>query len=256
MNEYFLLDQQDHVAHLQLNRPERANTLAPPLFSALHDAVRALQDGGSARVLLISSTGAHFSAGLSLDVFAPPEEPSAALAARHDRRDPRESASREAVGAILQMLGDPAASGRPPDLGGSLRQLMAAFNALDEAPFPVICAVQGGCIGAALDLACACDIRLCSADAFFTPDESDLGMTADLGVLQRLRRLLPQGAARELAYTGERLGAGRAHALGLVNTVLPDASSLLAHALTLAGRIAAKPPLAVASAKAALRSAR
>jgi enoyl-CoA hydratase len=255
MNDYFLLSQHDHVAHLQLNQPERANTLAPPFFSALSDAVRGLQEGGSTRVLLISSIGAHFSAGLSLDVFAPPADISMPLTERHDRRDPRESASREAVGAILQMLGDPAARG-PLDLHGSLRQLMVSFNALDEAPFPVICAVQGGCIGAALDLACACDIRLCSADAFFTPDESDLGMTADLGVLQRLRRLLPQGAARELAYTGERLSANRALALGLVNTVLPDAASLLEYALTLAGRIAAKSPLAVAGAKAALRSTR
>jgi enoyl-CoA hydratase len=255
MNDFFVLGQRDHIAHLQLNQPERANTLAPPFFSALRDAVRGLHEGGSTRVLVISSTGAHFSAGLSLDVFSAPDETSMPLAGQHDRRDPRESASREAVGAILQMLGDPAARG-PHDLHGSLRQLMLSFNVLAEAPFPVICAVQGGCIGAALDLACACDIRLCSADAFFTPDESDLGMTADLGVLQGLRRLLPEGAARELAYTGERLGASRALALGLVNEVLPDAASLLVHAQALAVRIAAKSPLAVAGAKAAFRSPR
>jgi enoyl-CoA hydratase len=244
MNEFFLLDVHEHVAHLRLNQAERSNTMAPAFFAALRDAVRGLQDG-AARVLVISSTGPHFSAGLSLDAYGTGTAPPAAP--RADRRDPLGSAAREAIGAIMQMLDE--------RRSGALQQLMASFNALDEAPFPVICAVQGGCIGAALDLACACDIRLCSADAFFTPDESDLGMTADLGVLQRLSRVMPQGAARELAYTGERLSATRALELGLVNAVLPDAAALLAHALALAGRIAAKSPQAMASAKLALRRA-
>jgi enoyl-CoA hydratase/carnithine racemase len=94
--------------------------------------------------------------------------------------------------------------------------------------------VQGGCIGGALDLAAACDIRVCSADAFFTVQEIHIGMAADLGVLQRLPKIVPPGVAREMAYTGERVGAERALAVGLVNAVLPDAAALLAHALDLA----------------------
>ena len=251
MNDTFVLDLHEQVAHLQLNHPESSNTMAPAFFPALRDAVRGLQDG-AARVLVISSTGPHFSAGLSLDAYGGGETRPAAP--RADRRDPRESAAREAIGAIMQML-DERRAGKPLGAAGALQHLMASFDVLEEAPFPVICAVQGGCIGAALDLACACDIRLCSTDAFFTPDESDLGMTADLGVLQRLGRVMPQGAARELAYTGERLSAPRALELGLVNAVLPDAAALLAHALALAGRIAAKSPQAMASAKLALRRA-
>ena len=251
MNDFFLLDVHEHVAHLRLNHPERSNTMAPAFFPALRDAVRELHDG-AARVLVISSTGPHFSAGLSLDAYGSSEAPPTAR--RADRRDPRESATREAIGAIMQML-DERRTGEPLGVAGALQQLMASFDVLEEAPFPVICAVQGGCIGAALDMACACDIRICSADAFFTPDESDLGMTADLGVLQRLGRVMPQGAARELSYTGERLPAARALELGLVNTVLPDAAALLAHALALAGRIAAKSPQAMAGAKLALRRA-
>ncbi len=255
MNEFFLLTLQDHVAHLQLNQPAHANTLVPRFFPALRDAVRGLHDGDQTQVLVISSTGAQFSAGLSLDVFASAEAPPPAtlLNAHADRRDPRESAAREAIGAVLAMLGERGASGGPLALQTALRQMLACFNTLEDAPFPVICAVQGGCVGAALDLACACDIRLCTADAYFTPDEHELGMTAELAVLQRLRALIPPGAARELAYTGERLSAARAHELGLVNAVLPDATALLAHALALAGRIAAKSPLAVAGAKAALK---
>ena len=109
----------------------------------------------------------------------------------------------------------------------SLRRLMGCFDVLDEVRFPVICAIQGGCIGGGLDLATACDIRLCSADAFFSVQEIHIGMAADLGVLQRLPKIVPQGVAREMAYTGERLPAERALAVGLVNAVLPDAAALL-----------------------------
>jgi enoyl-CoA hydratase len=138
----------------------------------------------------------------------------------------------------------------------SLRKLIDCFSALDESRFPIICAVQGGCIGGALDLATACDIRLCTADAFFTVQEIHIGMMADLGVLQRLVKIVPQGVARELAYTGDRMRAERALAVGLVNAVLPDAGALLDHAMQLARSIAAKSPLAIAGSKLALNHAR
>jgi enoyl-CoA hydratase len=137
-----------------------------------------------------------------------------------------------------------------------LRKLMRCLDMLEEASFPVICAVQGGCIGGALDLAAACDIRVASADAFFTVQEIHIGMAADLGVLQRLPRLVPPGVARQMAYTGERVDAARALAIGLVNAVLPDADALQAHALELARQIAAKSPLAIAGSKRALNYAR
>ena len=227
MNDFFTLSTTDAIAHLQLNRPERLNTMAPAFFPALRDAVRALHDAGEARVLVISSTGRHFCAGMALDVF----------------------------GADDAFLGTatPRARLRFQD---TLRALIDCFSALEEAHFPVICAVQGGCIGGALDLATACDIRLCTADAFFTVQEIHIGMMADLGVLQRLVGIVPQGVAREMAYTGERIGAERALAVGLVNSVLPDAAALLAHAMSLARGIAAKSPLAIAGSKLALNHAR
>ena len=138
----------------------------------------------------------------------------------------------------------------------SLKKLMDCFTALDEARFPVVCAIQGGCIGGALDLVTACDIRLCTADAFFTLQEISVGMAADLGSLQRLPKIVPQGVAREMAYTGERMSAERALAVGLVNAVLPDAAALLERAMTLARTIAAKSPLAIAGTKLALNHAR
>ncbi|CAN5153120.1 crotonase/enoyl-CoA hydratase family protein [soil metagenome] len=214
------------IAHLVLNRPERMNTMAPAFFPALLGAVRALQDAGATRVLVISSTGKHFSAGMALDTFA--DTSLAGIA------NPRERLAFQEA----------------------LRRMMACFSALDEAYFPVICAVQGGCIGGAFDLAAACDIRLASADAFFAVQEINIGMAADLGILQRLQAIMPSGLARELAYTGERLPAARALDCGLVNAVLPDADALLDRAMGLAEQIAAKSPLAVAGSKLALNHAR
>lgn len=253
MNDSFLLTLHGPVAHLQLNRPDRANALAPLFFTALRDAVRKLGEGGAVHALVISSTGAQFSAGLATDANLRPAAPAQA-APRSDRRNPNESAAREAVGAILQMLDEPVAPS-PAQRPGHVSSLHA-LAVLAEAPFPVICAVQGGCDGAALALACAADIRVCSADASFTPhDECSHGHTTDPAVLQALARLLPPGLVRELAYTGGRLHADQAHQLGFVNAVLPDATRLVQHALSLAARMAAHPPQALAAAKLALRNA-
>ncbi|HWH81613.1 MAG TPA: enoyl-CoA hydratase-related protein [Burkholderiaceae bacterium] len=226
-NAFFSLAAEAGVAHLQLNRPERLNTMALPFFPLLRDAVRGLQAAGETRALVISSTGKHFCAGMALDVF---------------------DAGPDALGT---------ASARSRlNFQETLRQLIDCFTALDEARFPVVCAVQGGCVGGGLDLASACDIRVCSADAFFTVQEIQIGMMADLGSLQRLAKIVPPGVARELAYTGARLGAERALAIGLVNAVLPDAGATLERALQLAREIATKSPLAIAGSKLALNHAR
>jgi enoyl-CoA hydratase len=226
-SEFFALSHENGVAHLQLARPERLNTMTPAFFPAVRDAVRRLGDEGATRAMVISSTGKHFSAGMSLDVFAGDALALAATTAR-ERLAFQES----------------------------LRRLIDCFSALDEARFPIICAIQGGCIGGALDLATACDIRVCSADAFFTVQEISIGMAADLGVLQRLPKIVPQGVAREMAYTGERLGAERALAVGLVNAVLADAAATVDRAHALARTIAAKSPLAIAGSKLAINHAR
>ncbi|MCC9596589.1 MULTISPECIES: enoyl-CoA hydratase-related protein [unclassified Rubrivivax] len=225
--DFFRLELADNgVAHLQLARPERLNTMTPAFFPALREVVESLNAEGRTRVLVISSTGKHFSAGMALDVFA----------------------------SDLSLL-DTGNARRRLAFQDSLRQLMRCFDVLESARFPVIAAVQGGCIGGALDLAAACDLRVCSADAFFTVQEIQIGMAADLGVLQRLPKIVPPGVARQMAYTGERVGAERALAVGLVNAVLPDAAATLDHAMTLAAEIAAKSPLAIAGSKLALNYA-
>jgi enoyl-CoA hydratase len=227
MNDFFQLHIDGGIAHLQLNRPERMNTMAPAFFPALRDAVQALHDEATARVLVISSTGKHFSAGMALDAFAQDG----------------------------MALGTNTARDRL-NFQDSLRKLMACVDVLDTVRLPVICAIQGGCIGGAFDLAAACDLRYCTTDAFFCIQEINIGMAADLGVLQRLPKLIAPGVVRELAYTGERLSAARALELGLVNAVLPDAEALLAKAMSVAASIAAKSPLAIAGSKLAINHAR
>jgi enoyl-CoA hydratase len=227
MNDFFQLSLDQGIAHLQLNRPERMNTMAPAFFPLLRDTVQHLNDEGQARVLVISSTGKHFCAGMALDVFS-------------------------GSGGAL----DTSNARTRLSFQESLRRLMGCFDVLDQARFPVICAIQGGCVGGGLDLATACDIRLCSADAFFTVQEIHIGMAADLGVLQRLPKIVPQGVAREMAYTGDRMPAERALAVGLVNAVLPDAQALQAHTMKLAHDIAAKSPLAITGTKLSINHAR
>ena len=227
MNDFFQLSTDQGIAHLQFNRPERMNTMAPAFFPAFRDAVQRLSDSGQARVLVISSTGKHFSAGMALETFA-------------------------GDGALL----DTSTSRARLSFQEGLRKLMGCFDVLDTARMPVVCAVQGGCIGGALDLAAACDVRYCTSDAFFCIQEINIGMAADLGVLQRLPKLMPAGVVRELAYTGERLPAQRALELGLVNAVLPDAAALLDQAMKTAASIASKSPVAITGSKLAMNHAR
>lgn len=226
---YFELDQEheDGVAHIRFCRPERLNTLTPTFLSVLRGAVENLDAVGRTRALVVSSTGRHFTAGMSLDVFDDDTQLSGVASARERLN-------------FQRMLGD----------------LMASLNALEAARFPVICAIQGGCIGGGLDLAAACDIRLCSSDAFFVVQETAVGMAADLGVLQRLPKIVAPGVVREMAYTADRLGADRALSVGLVNQVLVDHTALIERAIAMARRIAEHSPLAVAGTKAALNHAR
>jgi enoyl-CoA hydratase len=220
----------DAVAHIRLDRPDKANTMTRAFWRELPTLVRRLSDEAAARCIVISSTGKHFSAGMDLAVFA--EEPALASV---DRASPE--ADNEAFRHLV--------------LG-----LQATFNALEEARMPVLAAIQGGCIGGAVDMVSACDIRYCTADAFFQIQEINIGMTADVGTFPRLCKLIPDGAVRELAYTGRRLPAQKALAIGLVNEVYVDHQTMIAAVLETAREIARKAPVAIAGSKLAITFAR
>lgn len=222
----FDLSINEHIAHLVLNRPQALNTLDLTFWRELDAVLHDLHQGNQARVLVISSTGKHFSAGMSLEVFG-------STVAMDDQ-------SAEGRAAIADMLAG----------------LQSTFTRIENLRIPVIVSLQGGCIGGAVDMVTAACLRYASADAFFCIQEINIGMVADVGTLQRLPKLMPMTVVKELAYTGKRMGADKALQYGLVNEILPDAASALAAAMQTAKEIASKPPVAIWGTKQALHYAR
>ncbi|MBI3371441.1 MAG: enoyl-CoA hydratase/isomerase family protein [Betaproteobacteria bacterium] len=123
------------------------------------------------------------------------------------------------------------------------------MGALADARFPVIAAVQGGCIGGGVDLVTACCLRYSTRDAYFVIQEINIGMMSDVGTFNRLPKQIPEAVVRELGYTGEKLLAERAERLGFVNGLYDTHEALVAGALETARKIASKAPLAVAATK-------
>lgn len=128
-------------------------------------------------------------------------------------------------------------------------QMQASFNAVDRCRKPVLAAIQGYCLGGAIDLIAACDMRYAAEDAQFAIKEIDMGMAADVGTLQRLPRIIGDGMLRELAYTGRMVGADEARSIGLVNRVYSDHASLLEGVMAIAQDIASKSPIAIGGTK-------
>nr|WP_295781072.1 enoyl-CoA hydratase-related protein [Rhodoferax sp.] len=222
----FSLTTDKHVAHLVLNKPDAMNTMHPTFWRELDAVLTQLNSEGSARALVISSTGKHFSAGMALETFAG--------AIQMDDKSP------EGRAAIFDMLGD----------------MQATFTKLETLRIPVIAAIQGGCIGGAVDMVTACCIRYATPQTFFCIQEINIGMVADVGTLQRLPKLIPLAVVKEMAYTGRRLGADRALQYGLVNAILDSEEAMLAAALQCAAEIASKPPVAIWGTKQAIHYAR
>jgi len=211
----FSLTQHDAVAHLVLNRPDALNTMQPTFWRELDEVLTQLHREGGARALVIASTGKHFSAGMALETF--------------DGEGVLDDRTAEGRAAIFDLLGD----------------MQSTFTKLETLRIPVIAAIQGGCIGGAVDMVTACCIRYATADAFFCVQEINIGMVADVGTLQRLPKLVPLGVVKELAYTGRRLPAQKALGYGLVNEVFDTQEAMVASALQCAREIAAKPPVAI-----------
>ena len=222
----FTLSETNHVAHITLNRPDAMNTMHPLFWRELDDVLTRIHKEGTARALVISSTGKHFSAGMALETFS---------------------------GAIL--MDDQSAEGRAA-IFDSLTEMQATFTKLESLRVPVIVAIQGGCIGGAVDMVTACCIRYATQNAFFCIQEINIGMVADVGTLQRLPKLIPEAIVKEYAYTGRRMPAAKALAYGLVNEVFDTQEATLAAALQCANEIASKPPVAIWGTKQAIHYTR
>jgi enoyl-CoA hydratase len=208
----------NNIAHIVMNRPEKRNAMVPEFWDELPAIIADIDDNVEARVIVLSSTGPHFTAGMDTSAFS-----DCSLV------DTDERAKRLQHGARFY---------------NNVKRLQKTFSALEDCRLPMLAAIQGGCIGGGVDLITACDMRYATENAFITIFESNIGMTADVGTFPRIAKLIPDGVARELAYTGRRMPAAEAQSVGLVNRVYPDQETMLAEVMKIASEIASKAPLA------------
>lgn len=214
----------NYIAHIILNRPEKRNSMIPAFWDELPDIIKDIDDNAKARVIVISSTGPHFTSGLDVSSF---------MKAESD--DPKEQrAARIRAGS---------------DFYATVKNMQDSFTSLEECRIPVIAAIQGGCIGGGVDLITACDMRYATEDAFITIFETNIGMTADVGTFPRITKLIADGIARELAYTGRRMPAAEAKDAGLINKVYADQEEMMKNVMAVAMEIAGKAPLAITGCK-------
>ncbi|HDZ57521.1 MAG TPA: crotonase/enoyl-CoA hydratase family protein [Pseudomonas xinjiangensis] len=222
-----LVEQLGKIVHVQINRPDKVNAMNAAFWDEVIEVFDWIDQTDAVRVVVISGAGKHFSAGIDLTLLAQ---------------------------AANQMTAD---IGRNAELiRRNILRLQASFNAIDHCRKPVIAAIHGYCIGGAIDLVSACDMRYATEDAHFSIKEIDMGMAADVGTLQRLPHLIGDGMMRELAYTGRAFDGVEAARIGLVNRLYASPATLLAGVMSLAGEIAAKSPLAVRGTKEMIRYAR
>ena len=224
---FFKVEIDGAIAHLIMNRADKANAMSPDFWADLPRLMRALDKMPDMRAVVISGEGKHFTSGMDLSAFTP-------------------------IGELSQ--GEPARGAYA--IRDLILYLQDAFNAMEECRLHVILAIHGACLGGGIDFMTAADIRIASEDAYFGIEEIQIGMAADVGTLQRLPKLIAPGIVRELAYTGRRFSAQEALGWGLLNSVHKDKEETLSAALDLAQEIASKAPIAIAGIKNALNYAR
>lgn len=224
----FTVDIDQHcVAEVSLNRPDSLNSMNSDFWTELPAIIEALDSESAARVVILSSVGKHFTAGMDLSILGDLE--------RDDGVEPARAAEK---------------------LRRWILSLQNTFTTLEKARMPVISAIQGACIGGGVDMICATDMRFCTEDAFFNIKETSLGITADVGTLQRIQHVMPSGLARELAYSSRNLEAAEAESCGFVNKVFADHKGMLVAVRQLATAIAKHSPVAVYGTKAMLNYSR
>jgi len=207
------------VATVALNRPEKANSMSSAMWEELQACFEWLDDEPGVRAVILAGNGKHFCAGIDLSIFA------------------------NGAGES----GDPAR--RAEQFRRTALRMQENLTALEKCRKPVLAAIHNTCIGGGVDLTCCADMRYASQDAFFSIREIDIGMTADVGTLQRLPKLIPDGVVRELAYTGRNMDAHEAQQVGFINRVFDDREALLEGVRAIAQEIASKSPLAIRGSK-------
>ena len=230
--ESFKYTSEEGVGHLILDKGEDLNKMTMNFWYELPKILDEIDKDASLRVLILSSTGKHFCAGMDLKNFG---------TLGNDAEKKTNVPDKARIGESLYRVA---------------KELQDMLSKLEKLRIPVLAGIQGGCIGGGLDLVTAADMRFASKDAFFCIQEVNIGMAADIGTLQRLPRVIPEGKVRELAYTGRRMPAEEALEAGLVNKVYESHEEMISGLKEMAAVIASKSPLAVYGTKAILNFSR
>jgi enoyl-CoA hydratase len=209
----------DMVAQVRMIRPEKANSMIPEFWKELPEIINDLSDQGEARVIVISAEGRHFCSGMDLSVF----DGDNSVTMGSSKFPSRTRASFRSTALRLQR----------------------SFSCMEESRLPVLVAIQGACVGGGIDMISAADLRYATRDAYFCIAEINIGMTADVGTLQRMPKLVPEGVVRELAYTGRKMNAAEGKDRGFINEVFETHEELLAAVNEVAKEIASKSPMAI-----------
>jgi enoyl-CoA hydratase len=226
--ETFKVSIENYVASVVFNRPDKANALNQLAWNEMKAIFEALDDNEDVRVIVLSGEGKHFCAGIDLELLM----------------------NVTAINAVK-------CEGRKREkLRQNVLKLQAPINAIENCSKPVIAAIHGGCIGGAVDIVSACDMRYCTNDTYFCIREIDMGMVADLGTLQRLPKIIPAGVAREMAFTGRNMMGDEAQRVGLANRSYTEYDTMLTEVHHVANSIAKKSPLSIRGTKQILNHSR
>ncbi|MEO6685243.1 MAG: crotonase/enoyl-CoA hydratase family protein [Dyadobacter sp.] len=217
---------ENNIALVKLNRPEKANALNTVAWKELKSIFEELDQNDEVRVIVLSGSGKHFCSGIDVSLLA-------------DLIKPEESDARQSEKIRKLII-----------------ELQSSVTAIELCSKPVIAAIKGGCIGAGVDIICACDMSYATQDAFFCIKEIDMGMVADLGTLQRLPKLIADGFAREMAFTGREVFGAEAERIGLVNKCYETVDMLFSSVTEIAATIASKSPVSIRGTKHILNHSR
>lgn len=210
---------EQQVATVNLNRPDKANSMNGAMWDDLQTCFDWLDQEPTVRAVILAGNGKHFCAGLDLAMF----------------------------GGLHEESSEP--SRRAEHLRRTILRLQDNLSAIEKCRVPVLAAIHNTCIGGGVDMTCCADMRYATQDAYFSIREIDIGMTADVGTLQRLPKIIPDGVVRELAYTGRDMGAQEARDVGFVNQVFEDKETMMREVTRIARDIASKSPLAMRGSK-------
>ncbi len=201
----------DRVAVVTLNRPEKLNAMDAEVFALLSRHGRRASADPQVRAILVRGEGPSFSSGLDVSLFG-------------------SQASESGIPIV------------------DIAALQQAFTVYEQSPKPSVAALRGHCLGGALQLAIACDLRVAATDTVLSAAEIRWGIIPDLGGTQRIPRLIGLGRAKDMVLTGRNVPATEAATWGLVSSVVGP-GDLEQQSMDLARRLAAGPPLAIAAAK-------